>query len=309
MNNRRRIYMLGLVVMLLAGTPERTIPAEADVVFETTSPYHHIRVLDHEGLRTLSFDGSMETRMSLRDPLEGQFEYTEYFHLPWLWNDKIKEVLMIGLGGGSTQKAYQHRYPDVMVDSAELDPAVVQIARDYFYLKESPSLRIHISDGRTFLRRSQKKYDVIVMDAYTANRYGSFLPYSLTTREFFKLAGDHLSTNGVLAYNVIGSLHGSRANIVGSMYRTLKSVFPQVYLFPASSSRNVVFVATKSSQSVSLPQLQQQAAELVRQGRRLPPNIRDRINAFRIKPPLAANRSPLLSDDYAPIDGLLQTTP
>src|SRR2546422_8554543 len=56
------------------------------IIFEATSAYHHIRVIDQEGIRTLSFDGSMETRMSLRDPMKGHFEYTEYFHMPWLWN-------------------------------------------------------------------------------------------------------------------------------------------------------------------------------------------------------------------------------
>src|SRR5436309_4425157 len=91
--------------------------APALVVFETYSPYHHILVLDQGGFRTLSFDGSTETRMLLANRLRGHFEYTEYFHMPWLWNHEIKRVAMIGLGGGSTQRAYQFYYTNLVVDT------------------------------------------------------------------------------------------------------------------------------------------------------------------------------------------------
>src|SRR5213594_4077358 len=109
--------------------------AQGRVVFEATSPYHHIRVIDQDGIRTLSFDGSMETRMSLRDPLKGHFEYTEYFQMPWLWNTQLTSVLMIGLGGGSTQRAYEHYYPTVTIDTVEIDPLVVELAQQYFNFK------------------------------------------------------------------------------------------------------------------------------------------------------------------------------
>src|SRR5688572_15116631 len=151
--------------------------AQARVVFETTSPYHHIRVIDQQGLRALSFDGSMETRMSLRDPLTGHFEYTEYFHMPWLWHSNLTNVLMVGLGGGSVQRAYEHYYPQVTIETVEIDAMVVRIAKEYFGFKESERQRVHVMDGRVHLRRTGTKYDAIIMDAYVKNRYGSFIPY------------------------------------------------------------------------------------------------------------------------------------
>ena len=56
------------------------------VIFERISQYHHIQVYDEEGIRTLSFNGSWETKMSLANPLTGHFEYTEYFQMPFIWN-------------------------------------------------------------------------------------------------------------------------------------------------------------------------------------------------------------------------------
>ncbi len=276
----------------------------AAVTYETTSPYHHIQVVDDRGTRTLSFDGSMETRMSLADPSKGHFEYTEYFHIPWLWCN-LSNVLMIGLGGASTQRAYQHYYPYVKVDAVDIDATVVEVAKKYFFLKESPTLKVHVEDGRVFLRRSQAKYNAIIMDAYVKNRYGSFIPFHLATKEFFQLATNHLTPDGVLAYNVVGTLTGWQADLLGSVYQTMKSVFPQVYLFPATETYNVVLIGTKAPQKPSFNQLQVRALTLLAQKRVTLPTFRNRVYAYRGQPPAAAERSPILTDDFAPVDGLL----
>ncbi|MBN2506450.1 MAG: fused MFS/spermidine synthase [Verrucomicrobia bacterium] len=301
---RRVAQVAGVAGVLFAGAAA-ALAAPWHVVFEATSPYHHIRVIDEDGMRVLSFDGSTETQMSLSDPLRGHFEYTEYFHLVWLWQSRLSNVLMIGLGGASVQRAYAHYYPEVTVETVELDPTVVQVARDYFHFKEGPKQKVRVEDGRVFVRRTTRAYDAIVIDAYTAGRYGSFIPYHLATREFFELARRRLGTNGVVAYNVIGSLRGYQADILGAVYRTLNAVFPRVYLFPARESDNVVLVATCASQPVTLRQLQRRADAIVR-GRRVSlPGFRTRVAAFRSLPPSNAHRSPVLTDDYAPVDGLL----
>ena len=94
---------------LFGGMNARAQPGRK-VIFERISQYHHIQVYDENGVRTLSFNGSWESTMSLTNPLTGHFEYTEYFQMPFIWNPDIKRVLMAGLGGGSTQRAFQHYY-------------------------------------------------------------------------------------------------------------------------------------------------------------------------------------------------------
>jgi spermidine synthase len=278
----------------------------AGTVYEVTSAYHHIRVVDASELRTLCFNDADETRMSLRNTLTGHFEYTEYFHLPWLWNSQIRSVLMIGLGGGSVQRSFAHYYRDVKLETVEIDPAVAQVARTYFYFRESESQKLYLEDGRVHLRRSRARHDLIILDAYVRGRYGSGIPQHLATREFFELVRGHLTTNGVVAYNVIGSLEGYHADVVGAIYQTLKSVFPQVYLFPAVTSRNVVLVATQSSVTADLPMLRQRAALLERNRRLVLPGFRQRLERFQGSPPSSANRSPVLTDDYAPLEGLIR---
>ena len=294
-----------VAVLLCAGQLWIGVKCPAAIVFETTSPYHHIRVLDEQGVRTLSFDGSAETRMSMRNPLQGHFEYTEYFHMPWLWNTQPTNALIIGLGGASTQRAFQHYYPDLTIETAEIDPVVVRVAKEYFRFQESATQRVQVADGRVFLRRGGGPYGVIILDAYSKNRYGSFIPYHLATKEFFELASQRLTTNGVLAYNVIGSLQGWREDILGSVYKTMKEVFPQVFLFPARETSNVVVVGVKSPDKLSPVALQQRANTLMSSQRIKLPSFRARLMSMRPEPPLNFQRCQVLTDDYAPVDGLL----
>jgi spermidine synthase len=281
--------------------------ARADVVFETTSAYHHIQVVDDGDLRSLCFDRTTESRMSLSNPSAGHFEYTEMFHMAWLWNGKITNVLMIGLGGASTQRAFEHDYPGVQIETAEIDPAVLRVAREYFHFQESPRQHAFIEDGRVFMRRRPaKQFDAIFVDAYAENRYGAFIPQHLLTREFFTLAASHLSTNGVLAYNVMGKLNGWQSGLLGATYKTLKSVFPQVYLFPCSTSLNVVFIATKSPERTDFPLLLTRAAFLLHEGRMPLPAFGLRLNSFYPGTPPAYANAPFLTDDFAPVEGLLQ---
>ncbi len=280
--------------------------ARAEVIYETTSAYHRIVVTDYQGMRTLFFDDAMESRMSLQDPLKGHFEYTEFFHLPWLWNERITNVLMVGLGGASVPRAFQRFHPQVTFEAVELDAKVVRVARDYFFLRESPTLKVTVADGRQHLRRSRQKFDLIVMDAYTANRYGSYLPYSLVTREFFALAFDRLSENGVLAYNVISPVRPRRKqDIVAAIHQTLNVVFPQVYQFHAATSQNVVLLATRSARAQTAETLQQKADDLVQRRVITVPGFKGHLRALRPTPGYASDQSLILSDDYAPLNGLL----
>jgi spermidine synthase len=279
------------------------------VVFESLSPYHRIRVIDQGGIRILSFDGSQETRMSLANPLQGHFEYIEFFHLPWIWNPKIERVAMIGLGGGSIQRAYQHYYPDVHIDSVDIDPDVVRIAKEFFHVKESPTHRIHVQDGREFIRRSRETYDLIIVDAYTTGPQGSSVPPQLATREFFESTYERLSQNGVFMFNAIGSIAGQRADMIGALYNTMRVVYPQVYLFPAFESVNVVFLASKSPEYYDATRVLHEAQSRVRDGIVTLPTFIQRAHRFVGVPPPAAARSPILTDSYVPIQGLIGINP
>jgi spermidine synthase len=291
-----------LIIWLAALSAE----ARAQVLFASHSRYNYVTVEDRGKYRVLSFNGSQESRVSRFNGLLGHFEYTEYLEMPLIWAPRAKRVLMIGLGGGSTQKAYNHYYPDIQVETVELDPMVVTAATKFFGVKKSAKLKIHVSDGRVYLKRNKDvKYDVILLDAYTSHRNGSFIPFHLATKEFFELASKNLTANGVLGYNVIGTTDGWRADNVGSLHRTLRTVFPNVYHFPARETRNIVFVATKEKAPLTTKSLGAKYAELLKARPKLSPHFLKRIQVIRNQVPKTAARSPVLTDSYTPASGLL----
>jgi spermidine synthase len=288
--------------------PPRT--SGPDTVFTGTSPYHNIMVQDEAGVRTLYFDDTMESRMEVKTPYTGAFEYTDYFQMIWLWKPDVKNVLMLGLGGASTQKAMAHYYPEVTMETVEIDPMVADIAQKYFSYKLGDHQKLNVLDGRQFLVRAPAKYDAILLDAYTQGRYGASIPPHLITKEFFQIAKDHLTPNGVLAYNVITILKGyNTSDIVAAVYHTLKEVFPQVYVFEAKTSLNDVIIATMSKNATDLAALKKNADALMAAKTMTIPNFLDRLGNFQPKPPANYLAEPVLTDDSAPIESLTSGVP
>lgn len=310
---RRHIIPAAVFIFALIGNS-----ASAQVIFDQYSAYHHILVEDSGDTRILRFDNDYESLMSLSDPNAGGFEYADFFHVPMILDPTIDRVLFIGLGGGTGPKSYLHQYEDVRVDVAELDPLVLKVAREYFYLPNNSRLNVTIADGRAFLQRSRGQYGAIMMDAYSRDRSGSTLPYHMATQEFFQLVWDRLENGGSLFFNVISTF--GNGTILRDVATTMASVFQAVYGFQAQTSENTILIAQKIDPSTlnedgtrdgegwpddpwlahPLPaaQFQQLAQTLIEQGRIGMPRLAQRVTQFA---QVRANGQ-ILTDNYAPVD-------
>ncbi len=151
-----------------------------------------------------------------------------------------------------------------------------------------------------------RPYDLIIMDAYATTRYGSSVPPALTTKEFFAEASAHLTTNGLIAYNVIGQIQGWRSGFVAALYRTMNEVFPRVYLFPARESMNIVLIGTKSPELFDPARVRQEAEALTQSRLVRFPAFAVRLRSFSNIPPPRAAASLVLTDDHAPVESLLR---
>jgi len=138
-------------------------------LLSTCSSLHSIRVVEENGKRVLYFGDQSETEIDPANPGRGGLEYTTAVPFARLFHSELRRVLVIGLGGGSLVTGFLDDYPDVLVDVVEVDPVVVDVARRYFGLPKSRRLRVLVDDGRAFLRRTRRRYDLIVMDAYTTD--------------------------------------------------------------------------------------------------------------------------------------------
>ena len=274
----------------------------ARIVYERDSLYSHIVVEDVGGTRTLYFNTWPQSEMLIHDPHRGALQYTEMYHAILAFNPQCKRVLVIGLGGGSTQKAFLSRYSDITVQTVEIDKTVAQVAREYFSVPESSRHTITIEDGRRFLARGTQTYDAILVDAYLVDYYGAYAPFHLATQEFFQLAKSRLSERGVLAYNVIWSSLSWSDVSLRTMYRTASSVFGNVYMLPARRSQNVVLVCVPGSAPASAT-LKNNARVVDKKYGRLPTTITSLVSQLSTRS-LDTRRVPVLTDDYAPVETL-----
>lgn len=182
--------------------------ALSDVIHEERSLYRNIIVDETRDLRCLKFNTkSSQTSQSCmykNDPDKLVFNYTKLTFASLLVTDNPKNVLIIGLGGGTLSNVIHELYPAANIHNIEIDPAVLKVARDYFNFIETDNVTSSVQDGRIFIKRAaikKQKYDWIILDAFN----GDYIPEHLLTKEFFEEVKSVLADGGVIAANTFSS--------------------------------------------------------------------------------------------------------
>ncbi|MCZ7668067.1 MAG: fused MFS/spermidine synthase [Chloroflexi bacterium] len=209
-------------------------------LFETESAYNYIQVvrwddcnylLLNEGQAFHSFycDGGAVPTISV---------WSIMLAAPYFKADPtIDNAAVIGLAAGTIPKQFTRVFGPIPIDGIELDPAIVDVALDYFALTE-PNINVIVGDGRYELNQLDGQYDVITIDAYKV----PYIPWHLTTREFFQEVQAHLTADGVVAINV-GRAPEDRT-LIEAMTATLQTVFPTIHAIDVPGSLNTILVAT-----------------------------------------------------------------
>lgn len=299
-----------VAALLVAAVPVLRMPPPTveGLRYARDTVYHRITVTDEGGIRYLKLDNYWQSGLDRADSRRTVFAYADFMHLPVLFNPQARRVLMIGLGGGTVPTRYAQDYPQMRITVAELDPAVVGVARRYFDVPIGGRLQVIPQDGRLFVTRAAGRYDILLLDAYLIDT----IPFHLATREFFEAAKAHLGPGGVLGSNVIGALDGPRSGLFRAIYKTLASVFPTVYVFPVDwgqvegpqTLRNIILVATDRPR-LTPGQVREAAARArLEPGVTLPRFEEDARDLYDA--PIQTADVPILTDDFAPVETLIQ---
>lgn len=233
-----------LAVLVLSG-PTRPAPDGMKLLYERDSAYNLIQIVeDSNGTRYLLLNEGQGYH-SQWNP-NGQFyrRTWDYFlaapyfnNVPFTTAD-VHNICIIGLAGGTIAHQYTDAYGPIPIDGIEIDPAIIEASRQYLDLTMS-NLHVIIGDGRYELNRLDKKYTVIGIDAYRV----PYVPWHLTTQEFFEEIRDHLTENGVVVINV-GRTDTDR-RLVEAMTQTMLQVFPTAHTMDVPDSFNTILVATR----------------------------------------------------------------
>src|SRR5436190_2900344 len=295
---RRRLYLLLPVVIvalgLLSGGAIRGA-AYGVRVYETESAYNYIQVI-RTGTETQLLLDEGSAVHSIYDPtsLYTHGYWDDALLAPYFGSGRApSRVALVGLAGGTVARQFTAIDGPMPIDGVEIDPKIVDVGRRYFDMTE-PNLHVTVADGRYWMATQAGQYDVILVDAYRQ----PYIPFYLTTREFFETAKAHLNPGGVLAINVGRTPTDNR--LVDALSGTLNAVFPNVFVLDSNRRfTNSVIYATSSPASVDQfaarasaetnPKLQPIAAEALQTG-----GVRQvRANGI------------VFTDDLAPVERLI----
>lgn len=240
------IVIGALSIWALSG-PLRPPIGDAELLYDRESAYNYIQVQESPaGYRYLYLNEGQGVH-SIWHPEQYLFNGTwdfflaaPYFNTPPFQPDDVDNLLVVGLAAGTIPRQYIKVYGDIPMDGIEIDPGVIEAGALYFDMNETmmPSLNVYAEDGRYILNRLDDRYSVVAIDAYRP----PYIPWHLTTVEFFQEVKDHLTDNGVVAINV-GRTSTDR-RLVDAMARTLSEVYPSVHAIDVPRSFNTILIAT-----------------------------------------------------------------
>jgi len=250
MGHRAGWYLLLPLAILLLRLlfPGGLVKPTEGLVFEKESFYNYIQVADQDGRRVLMLNEGQALHSVYRPGQVLSGGVWDYFVLAPYFTalpnpEQIQSVCMVGLAAGTAAKEYTAVYGPVSIRGVELDPDVVEVGRRFFDMNEQ-NLSVTVQDGRYFLAGTDDSYDVIIVDAYRQ----PYIPFHLTTREFFSLAREHLNPGGVVLVNA--GRTASDFRLVDTLASTMSQVFPTVLILDVPGVSNSLVVGTDQETTV-----------------------------------------------------------
>ena len=238
-----------------------------DIIHEESSDFSTIRIREKGSMRSLLFvdpEGfeQCQSSIDLDHPGELMLGYSKTIFASHLFVHPQERVLVVGLGAGGMVQFMNEAFPETLVEAVEIDPVVVRLAGEYFGTLEDDQLKIHTGDAFEFFGRGEEQtaYDVVYMDAFLRAPESSGLDVKtarLKTVSFLQNIAGRLTDDGAVAFNLIEAEASTPEDL-----QSIQEVFPRVYEFSVPGTGNLVVIALKSAEKVSLATLEERAEKL-----------------------------------------------
>ncbi len=222
---------------------------QKDLTYEGESIYNYLQVSEDDKQVSLSTNvlfGVQSVYMK-DDTLTGLY-YDYAMAAPLMVPDKnpdSMEMLILGMGTGTYATQCRKYFGDMNIEGVEIDEKITKLSRKYFALPDD--INVTTYDGRAFLNASDRKYDVIMVDAYQ----DITIPFQMSSVEFFRLVKSHLNENGVMVVNM-----NMRGNDDGDINQyladTISSVFGNVYTVEVDNSTNRELFASDNNDMMGI---------------------------------------------------------
>jgi spermidine synthase len=232
----RRAVVAAVAFAVLVAVPPGAVKAEEGLLHEEESRYQFVQVVERDdGRRLLRLnEGVAVHSVWRRDTVLTGGVWDALLTVPVLLGTPPERVAVLGNAGGTLARAYGVFWPRAEIDGVEIDPAVTDVGYRWFGLGDNPRVTAYDEDARPFLRRTDRRYDLIYVDAY----HQPYVPFYLATQEFFELVRERLAPGGIVALNV--ATVPDDDTLVREISGTLATVFPQVRIWHALRFNRIV---------------------------------------------------------------------
>lgn len=237
-----------ILLCILFGAKDSFAFWESGLLFEGESVYNYLQVKenDEEVILSTNVLFGVQSVLMKEDGLTGMY-YDYAMAAPFLAEKEIEEqeILILGMGTGTYARQCRKYLGDMRIEGVEIDQSITELSREFFDCPEDISVTTY--DGRAYLNAVDKKYDVIMVDAYQ----DITIPFQMSSVEFFQLVKEHLTENGVMVVNM--NMRGSKeGNINQYLSDTIASVFPEVYTVDVSGATNRELFASDNPDMLSV---------------------------------------------------------
>ncbi len=237
------VWMPLVIAVLFAIGLRGTDKSPQGLIEEGESAYNYWQVINQDGYTLLRMNEGQGMH-SIYHPTDvnyyGPWEQVlagPYFNPAPHDPDQVKSLAIVGLAAGTTARQATLVYGSIPIDGIEIDPEIVAVGRKYFDMNQ-PNLNVIVQDGRWGLEHSTAQYSIISVDAYRP----PYIPWHLTTQEFFQTVRDHLTQDGVMVINVGRTTDDRR--LIDAMSTTIAAVFPSVFVMDIPGTFNSIIYAT-----------------------------------------------------------------
>ncbi len=234
----------------------------------------------------------LESAVDLNDPVRQVVPYTRLL-FGGVFFKEPERVLMIGLGGGGFHRLFSVAFTNSLLQTVEIDRMALRLATEHMGFRETPRNVVTIEDGRRFVKKTQVKWDWVILDAF----HGGDVPFHLKTREFYREIARVLSTNGVM----ISNLHRG-SELFHSDVKTLVNSFSQAVFLQTPGRANVIAVAADYRSPLLSDQLRRTRESRLPAGLRRYVNLSDVPDTLMDPRPDAEEKGRVLTDDFAPTE-------
>lgn len=236
-------------------------------IYKAKSKYGSYKVVDmkYNGRPSRVLFGDQKTAQSglaLDDEPELLFDYNQRFLEMMISRQPMQKALIIGGGAGILPTAAYYQFPTLSIDSIEIDPLLTQIAYKYFDLPHDHRLQVHAKDGAGYVAKTNQKYDMICLDAFS----GYTIPPHLLKLDTVKHYKQCLKSDGFIAVNFISEYRPYQKQLAHNMLEIFGKIFDHVSLYQADpheeANEDQNFILVASNTPISFDYLQSTEREI-----------------------------------------------